>query len=254
LGADGDTTIDEFAAIPVSNFLRAIEEIWLHSESNDVDDGLPTDLVVRPSEIVKGRATSAHHVARIWSGVEVSRATKARRLDLDDTKAQSYRDAKLLALQATASTQRTPTPAVDAGETVPINEIADTTQKREIPVMSHEDYRAFYKNYKKWKHVDPKPEITPTRPQLSVLGAILRSGSCYVDMALWGNYQGRMARAMRCEGMIPGPQGTQVRADFKGPPDYAAWLQCFTVYMVAMIMMEQVLPPWLEGYIDIIAE
>jgi len=45
-----------------------------------------------------------------------------------------------------------------------------------------------------------------------------------------------------------------VRADFKGPPDYGSWLQCFTVYMVAMIMLEQVLPPWLQAYIDTIAE
>ena len=99
-----------------------------------------------------------------------------------------------------------------------------------------------------------RDSITPTRARLSVLGAILKSGSCYVDMALWGACQNRSARAMRCEGLIPGPEGTQVRADFKGPPDYGAWLQCFTVYMVAMIMMEQVLPPWLQIYIDLICE
>ena len=120
--------------------------------------------------------------------------------------------------------------------------------------MSAERYRGFYRQYKKWTHVDPKPSITPTRAQLSVLGAILATGSCYVDMALWGAFQGRSARAMRCEGLIPGPDGTQVRADFKGPPDFTTWHQCFMVYMVAMIMLEQVLPPWLQAYIDIISE
>ena len=67
-------------------------------------------------------------------------------------------------------------------------------------------------------------------------------------------YQNRAARAMRCEGMIPGKHCTLVKADFKGPPDYHAWLQCFLVYMAAMIMMDQVIPPWLQQHIDLITE
>ena len=59
---------------------------------------------------------------------------------------------------------------------------------------------------------------------------------------------------MRCEGMVPGPNGTQVRASFPGPPDFACWLVCFTVYMAAMVMLDQVIPPWLEGYVKLIQE
>ena len=172
LGADEDVTIEEFASIPVANFTRVIEDVWLHSGSNAVDDGNDTELNVRPSEIIKGRATSAHHVARIWAGIESPRAAKARKSDIDDNKSQSYRDAKLAALQASASGQRPAASPTDGGETVPINEIADTTQKREAPVMSPDEYKGWYKNYKKWAHVDPTPEITPTRQQLSVLRAI----------------------------------------------------------------------------------
>ena len=120
--------------------------------------------------------------------------------------------------------------------------------------MDLEDYRKFYKNYKKWCHVDPEASITPSRAQLSVLDVILKGGSCYFDLALWGSYQNRAARAMRCEGMIPGKEGKLVKADFKGPPDYQAWLQCFIVYMVAMIMMDQTLPPWLQRHISLIQE
>ena len=120
--------------------------------------------------------------------------------------------------------------------------------------MDPQTYSKWYKNYKKCAHMDPKPETTPTRTQLSVLQAILASGSCYVDMGRWGNFQGHAARAMKCEGQVPGPNGTTVRADFKGPPDFTAWQICFMVYMVAMVMLEQVLPPWLVAYIDIISE
>ena len=256
LGADEFTMIDEFAAIPEANFNRTMETIWRHSESRDGGfDGLPTDLVVVPSEVTKARASSAHHAARIWAGIVETRAAKARKLDDTGQREQTYRDAKLVAMQAAASNGSRPTTApTDPGETVPINEVADTTQKREVPVMSVDDYKVYYKNYKKYAHVDPTPDITPSRPQLSVLKVILGTGTCYVDMALWGNYQNRSARAMRCEGTVPGPGGTQVRADFKGPPDHSAWVTCFTVYSVAMIMLDQVLPPWLIGYMKIIAD
>ena len=120
--------------------------------------------------------------------------------------------------------------------------------------MSHEQYHRLYKNYKKWAYVDPKPEETPSPVQLSVLAVILLSRTCYVDLALWGAFQGRAARAMRCVGMVPGPDNTWVHVDFKGPPDFACWRICFVVYVVAMIMLEQVLPPWLWAYVDFIAE
>ena len=130
LGADVDTSIDEFASIPVQNF-NTLETVWLHSESTEPDDHNSQDLAIKPSEIVKARARSAHHVARIWIGAETTRAYKTRRLNHDDNKSQEYRDAKLAALQAAAvgpGTARPPT--TDVGETVPINEVADTTQKR----------------------------------------------------------------------------------------------------------------------------
>ena len=97
LGADNDTSIEEFAAIPVENIFNCLENVWLYSESSDPDDGNIQDLIINPSEIVKGRAMSAHHVARIWSGVETTREYKVRRLDLVDAKSKAYRDAKLAA-------------------------------------------------------------------------------------------------------------------------------------------------------------
>ena len=256
LGADAFTSTEEFAAIPIEDYICVVDSVWLHGTSITQDDFLDTELKVNPSAMTRSRARSAHHTARLWAGVDITRDAKRLRVDDQEAKVQQYRDSKLAAMQvmSASSSSSANNGAPINGESVPINEIADTTQKREVPVMPHEKYRGYYRNYKKWTHVDPKPEITPSRAQLSVLLAILAAGSCYVDLALWGSYQGRAARAMRCEGFIPGPDGTQVRADFKGPPDYTCWHACFVVYMVAMIMLEQVLPPWLAAYIDIIAE
>ena len=74
LGGDMDTSIDEFASISVPNFFNTIETVWLHSESTVRDDYSSQDLVIKPSDIVKARAGSAHHVARIWIGSETTRA------------------------------------------------------------------------------------------------------------------------------------------------------------------------------------
>ena len=103
--------------------------------------------------------------------------------------------------------------------------------------MDKDTYHKWYKNYKKWAYVDPSPEMTPSPVQLSVLAVILLSGSCYVDLALWGSFQGRAARAMRCVGMVPGPGNTWVHVDFKGPPDFACWRMGFVVYVVARVVM-----------------
>jgi uncharacterized membrane protein YgcG len=250
LGADPDATIDEVAAIPEDLYLAAINDTWEHSASAALDDGQDTDVNIKAAPILKGRAISAHYAARIWSGVETTRGHKIRRTLETEDAAQAYRNAKLIALQATAESQKK---LNDGVETVPINEVADTTLKREVAVMPMERYHLLYKNYKKWMHMDPKEEHTPSPVQLSVLAAIIKSGTCYVDLGLWGAHQGRTARAMRCEGLIPGPHGTMVHADFRGPPDFETWNACFIVYVVAMIMLEQVLPPWLFAYIDLIA-
>ena len=85
VGADLSTSIEEFAAIPTENFFSVVDTVWLHSQSFSPDDQRNPELIVQPNEIVKGRARSAQHVARIWIGAETSRAVKARRLEDSQT-------------------------------------------------------------------------------------------------------------------------------------------------------------------------
>ena len=60
LGADPDTSIEEFAAIPDDTFLEAINTVWEHSASSAPEDGLDTDINTKPTPIVKCRAIFAH--------------------------------------------------------------------------------------------------------------------------------------------------------------------------------------------------
>ena len=126
-GGDAETTIQEFAAIPTEHFLHLIDSLWTYSQSLEAGDSYSQDMVTAPSVIVKARAISAHHAARLWVGADYTRVSKSRRLNYSDSKEQEYRDAKLLALQATASSSHMARPSVtEVGETVLINEVADT--------------------------------------------------------------------------------------------------------------------------------
>ena len=50
--------------------------------------------------------------------------------------------------------------------------------------------------------------------------------------------------------MMPG--GELAHVEFKGPPDYDAWLACYRVYMTAMIMLGAAIPPHLLAYAALI--
>ena len=63
-GGDAETTIQEFAAIPMDNYLNLIDSLWTYSLSQVAGDSYSQDATTTPSEIVKARAISAHHVAR----------------------------------------------------------------------------------------------------------------------------------------------------------------------------------------------
>ena len=144
LGADPGISIEEFAAVPADEYDNILSDIWYYSESVTAGDDRPTELTIQPSAIVKARARSAHHAARLWIGAEDTRAVKSRRLDAES----DYRAKKLVAMQTTANTA-TQRNNLDGVQTVPINEIADTTQKWEVPVMPKEEYHKLYRNYKK---------------------------------------------------------------------------------------------------------
>ena len=147
IGGEADTSIDELAAIPPDRFLFHMENTWTYSDSNDREDLNSTELVIKPSAMKVSHAMSAHHCARMWNGVESSRAAKARRLDQAESNAATYRSAKLEALQATAVATQSPRPADTAVHTAAINEVADTTQRREVPIMDPAAYAKWYKNY-----------------------------------------------------------------------------------------------------------
>ena len=60
VGAESDTTIEEFAAIPEETFLSVIRDVWTYAASNAPDDALDTDANIKPSAIKQGQAAVSY--------------------------------------------------------------------------------------------------------------------------------------------------------------------------------------------------
>ena len=74
--------------------------------------------------------------------------------------------------------------SASTGDTAAMNEIADVTKRREIPVITGDAFREYWRNFKKRKYREPFPSEAPTLAQVTVPLEILRNNSCYVDFAL----------------------------------------------------------------------
>eukprot|EP00971_Amphidinium_carterae_P323534 6429354-Amphidinium_carterae.1 len=75
----------------------------------------------------------------------------------------------------------------------------------------------------------------PTAEQLSCLRVKLQGDAVpYVDFSLFGPYGKRQAKMMKHAAQIF-VGGELVAKQMPGPPNFAAWRQCFRVYRVAMI-------------------
>ena len=105
--------------------------------------------------------------------------------------------------------------------------------------MNTGDIDLMLARYRRLKFRDPKPEEDPMIEQLSVLKDLLKppSPSSYVDFCLWGPRGTRPQRAMKFDGLQLALDGTLVRKQTLGPPDFLTWRSCFVAYATAMIML-----------------
>lgn len=160
---DEGTVVEEFASMSVDNVTRAINTIWRRSAINVPGDGEKTYLDAIAPELTNDRAMAAHNCARIWSGYIWPRGQSEGHARQEAKAAADGRDAKLAALQVPAAmVAPTPHPAVSSA-TVAIKEVADFTMIRSVYVMDTLAFQQYLRNYKKWCHVPPAPEVAPRK-------------------------------------------------------------------------------------------
>ena len=255
LGGGAAMEIEEAAALD-EHVVNRIVNSWAYSESLAADDDLSQEKNVEPSEFIKMQVRSAHNACRILSNMVVSRAAKRAALEQATAETNDYRAAKLQRMdaqadaftQSQASAVALTAAATSAGPMVAMNEVADTTQVRSIPVIDPKAYLSYYKNFEKWMLRKPNPGEVPSKAQLTCLIEILKSGTCYVDLAIFGEHQCRSAVAMKCSGRAIGPGGVIQPMVFRGPDCYTTFRAGWDVYNASMTMLEECIPQWTEQY------
>ena len=95
------------------------------------------------------------------------------------------------------------------------------------------------------------PDVeAPSDQQLSGLFYIIEGKkNPFVDLAVWGPRQIRMARRLIMSGMVPTGYGTFRRAELKGPPDYQTWVACMMVFRSAVVMLGVIGVTAIENYV-----
>ena len=96
----------------------------------------------------------------------------------------------------------------------------------------------------------PRDEIEPTPDQIGALRQILDSGAPpSVDMCIWGPHQKRAIKKLQLSATLYDPTTSRwVQRSLRGPPSFDVWLKCWSVFKVAMIMLEQASTASLDLY------
>jgi hypothetical protein len=202
---------------------------------------------LEPSELMGSKsmhrikARKAHQASGLACGIKIPRAvqlaTAAARDDLTD----QYRLEKIALMKQTAAAK---------GNQVAINEIADVTKVRSIPLMPLATFNDKFKTFQRLMHRPPHAWEECSIQQLSAVEELLKEGVCYVDLSISGSNQQRSAKLMRVQGKVVGINGPLQNLEFKGPSDYFLFRRGFDVYACAMYFLHACMPPWLIAFAD----
>jgi hypothetical protein len=199
--------------------------------------------------IAKAKARKFHKACRLHSGLDWFLT------DVQDYEVAKTTHTRAVQLAVASAAQAPSLPGPSSSRKVKVSDVADITRGDEVPVMGTTEVDKAMARYIKMMHCEPAPEAEPSGDQLSVLSDILTtSGSCYVDLAIWGPHGIRIAKAMKLNGLILTPAGELTHQEFKGPPDYGHWAACYRVFMTAMVMLGASSPPPLLAYAEMIGK
>jgi hypothetical protein len=237
LGATVDDGIADVAGIADDDLAAAIAS-WQSGVSD-------TGESVHATAVQKSKARRFIRACRIAAGTEWTTSENA-----------AY-EQSIRASQVGPSSAPLTVPAAHprGGRRVKMSEVADVTCSEEIDAMSSDKVDIAMATYVKYMHADCPPEAEPTGDQLSALADLMAvSGTCYVDLAIWGPHQVRAQKAMKLTGLSFNSSGELVPQELRGPPDFGHWSACFRVFLSAMVMLDACLPPYLVAYVEFIAK
>ena len=138
-------TLDEFASTPIEELEANMESAhWKFAKSSDPAVSEKTTL--ERSEMMESKSThrtkarKAHQAAGLACGLKVPKAVQQAAASARDDLTERYRLEKIALMKQQAAAK---------GNQVAINEIADVTMVRSIPLMPLPTFNTKYKNFQK---------------------------------------------------------------------------------------------------------
>lgn len=141
---------------------------------------------------------------------------------------------------------------------VRIVEVTDVTRENETDAIDMGEVGVMMGRFRRFrlKYREPKLVEDPTTEQLSMLENLRKppSPTAYVGFFMWGPHGTRTQGAMKFEGLLLALDGTLVRKQTRGPPDFITWKSYFVVFAIAMVMLDQCIPPELDANMELIVK
>ena len=189
-----------------------------------------------PSPVLRTKLGLVGRVCRILVGVQPTQEAQAI-LDAAAITAQQAH-ASVQAQLALAQSQLA-VAHVPAKRTVKMSLILDQSDDTEVPYIPDVDLKEGYKKFFNIFKTMPSPDDDVTIEQLSGLVYFIKNmNPPWADFAIFGPHGQRLMCKLKMSGLRLQPDGTFLNVEYKGPPSYWLWEQCYNILRTALIFLD----------------
>ena len=127
--------------------------------------------------------------------------------------------------------------------------ILDQSNDADVPYIPDVDLKEGYKKYFDIFKSFPSPDDDITIEQLSGLVYYMNIGSPpWADFAIFGPHGQRLMCKLKMSGLRLQPDGTFLSVEYKGPPSYWLWEQCYSILRTGLLFTDAAELEPIEAY------
>ena len=137
--------------------------------------------------------------------------------------------------------QSAPFPGPNLSKVVKYRECLQQGVETEAPALTEKVVMEGYSRYRSIFGVWPSRDENITDDQLSCLFHAISSGSLpWADFTVFGPHGHRIMMKLRMSGLMLQHDGSFANQEFKGPPSYEMWDQCYQILRTGLIFLGEV--------------
>ena len=143
----------------------------------------------------------------------------------------------------------------DAGSGIELGTVWDQSSRTQVVMLKPREITRLYETYQTRRGALPHADADVTDAQLSAMKQVLDAGRPpAADFAIFGPHGNRLVRKLHFTAQFVDGEGRLTKRELPGPPDYAAWYNCYKCYRTSLIMLNVSEPEFIDNYADHIKE